>query len=73
MPTTTIHEFRRQILAELDAVPEEFHTLILQMIRTYRESVALKPAADSFAQGWREARSGQVRPIKQLWEGMVAK
>jgi hypothetical protein len=67
---TNSKTLRREVLAELDALPKEYHSLLLQMIRTYRESVTLKPAARSFAQGWREARRGEVRPIRQLWEGI---
>ncbi len=63
---------RHQVLAELDCVPSEFHPLLLQVIRAYRKSVTLKPAGESFAQGWREARNGDVYPIRQLWEGIDA-
>ena len=56
----------RQIIAELENLPEEYHALLLQIIRTYRESVTLKSAADSFEQGWREAQAGEVRPLSEL-------
>jgi hypothetical protein len=32
--------------------------------------MALKPARASFAQGWREARHGEVQPVDRLWEGI---
>lgn len=61
---------RKQVVAEVDALPEEYLPLLLQMIRTYRESVDLKPAAESFARGWREAQTGTTMPIEHLWEGV---
>lgn len=63
-------EKQRLLLAELEGLPEEYFHLLLQMIRTYRESVLLKPAADSFRQGWKEARNGETMPIDRLWEGI---
>lgn len=62
--------YRKQVVAEVDAVPEEYLPLLLQMIRTYRESVFLKPAAESFRKGWQEAQAGETTPLKHLWEGI---
>lgn len=61
---------QRQMLAELEGLPEEYFPLLLQMIRTYRESVLLQPAADSFRRGWEEATRGKVMPLDRLWEGI---
>lgn len=61
---------RQQVFSEVDAVPEEYLPLLLQMIRTYRESVDLKPAARSFRQGWQEAVAGDMIPLEHLWEGV---
>lgn len=69
MPTTKA-TYRKQLLAEMEAVPAEFLPLLLQMIRAYRESVSLKPAAESFERGWQEAQAGEVTPLKHLWEGI---
>jgi hypothetical protein len=30
----------------------------------------LKPAIDSFTQGWQEAQTGNTQPLSQLWEGI---
>lgn len=65
-------ENQRRLLAELEGLPEEYFPLLLQMIRAYRESVLLTPAADSFRRGWREAQTGDVLPVERLWEGIVA-
>ena len=68
--STLPSEKQRQLLAELEGLPEEYFPLLLQMIRTYRESVLLKPAADSFRQGWAEAQVGETTLIEHLWEGI---
>jgi hypothetical protein len=65
-------EKQQELLAELEDFPEEYFPLLLQMIRTYRASVLLKPAADSFRQGWEEAQSGETSPVDRLWEGIDA-
>ena len=61
---------QRQLLAELEGLPEEYFPLLLQMIRAYRESVLLQPAADSFRRGWEEAQGGETSPVERLWEGI---
>lgn len=43
------------------------------MIRLFRESVTLKPADESFLQGWKEALKNEILPIEQLWEGIEAR
>jgi hypothetical protein len=39
-----------KVLAEIDALPEEYLPFLLQMMRAFRESMTL--AAESFRQGW---------------------
>jgi len=65
-------EKQQQLLAELEGVPEEYYPFLLQMIRNYRESVLLQPAADSFRRGWQEAQNGDTLPVARLWEGLDA-
>ncbi|CAD6493718.1 MAG: hypothetical protein LAKADJCE_00567 [Candidatus Argoarchaeum ethanivorans] len=36
--------------------------------RLIRESVVLKPAEDSFRQGWKETMAGETRPVSELWD-----
>ncbi len=62
--------YRKQVLAEVEALPPEFLPFLLQMIRAYRASVLLKPAAASFQRGWQEAQAGQTIPGKSLWSGI---
>jgi hypothetical protein len=61
---------QRQMLAELEGLPEEYFPFLLQMIRTYRDSVLLQPATDSFRRGWEEAQGGKTLPAERLWEGI---
>ena len=63
-------EKQQQMLAELEGLPEEYYPFLLQMIRSYRESVLLQPASDSFRRGWAEARRGDASPVERLWEGL---
>ncbi len=58
-----------QIVREIRETPREYWPNLLQWIRLFRESVTLKPAAESFRQGWREALAGQTFPISELWDG----
>ena len=63
-------KYRTKVVAEVNAVPEEYLPFLLQMVRTYRESVDLKSAAQSFEKGWQEAQAGETIPVKNLWEGI---
>ena len=63
---------RDRVLAEIDALPEEYLPFLLQMMRAFRESVTLKPAVESFRQGWCEAQSGMTSPVEDLWDGIDA-
>ncbi|HZF39287.1 MAG TPA: hypothetical protein VE715_10710 [Blastocatellia bacterium] len=72
MMTTAITIYRDQVLAELDALPDEYLPFVLQLMRAFRESVTLKPAADSFRQGWREAQRGETSPVETLWDDIDA-
>jgi hypothetical protein len=69
MPSTK-SVYRKHVVAEVDAVPEEYLPFLLQLVRSYRQSVDLKPAAESFQKGWQEAKAGETIPLKHLWEGI---
>ncbi|MGR3309381.1 MAG: hypothetical protein ACUZ77_01265 [Candidatus Brocadiales bacterium] len=64
--------YKKQLIREIKDTPEEYLPNLLQIIRVFRVSVALKPAEDSFRQGWKEARAGETRPVSVLWEGIDA-
>jgi len=59
--------YMRQVLQEIHATPREYLPSLLNIIRVYRESVTLKPATDSFRQGWQEILDGDTLPIEDLW------
>ena len=61
-------EKQQEVLADLEGLPDEYYPYLIQMIRNYRESVLLQPAADSFRRGWKEAQSGDTLPVDRLWE-----
>lgn len=67
---TTPPAYRDQVLREVQALPEEYLPYLLQLIKTFRASVTLKPAAASFRQGWHEAQSGDLTPLAELWDGI---
>ena len=70
MTTTTI--YRERVLAEIDALPDEYLPFVLQLVHTLRDSVTLKPAAASLRQGWQEVQQGITYPIAELWEDIDA-
>jgi len=62
--------YEKQLVREIKGTPEEYLPNLLQIVRLFRESVALKPADASFRQGWREALRGETRNASDLWEGI---
>lgn len=62
----------KQLVREVQNTPEEYLPNLLQIVRLFRESVALKPAEASFRQGWKEAREGKTQSVSKLWEGIDA-
>ena len=69
---TKILIYEKQLMGEIRETPQEYLPNLLQIVRIFRESVALKPAEESFSQGWKEMREGKTRPISELWEGIDA-
>jgi len=68
---TSVYE--KELVREIKTTPEEYLPNLLQIVRLFRESVALKPAEASFRQGWKEALGAETRPVSELWEGVDAK
>lgn len=64
--------YEKQLIKEMRGTPEEYLPNLLQIVRLFRESVALKPAEGSFRQGWQEAQTGQTRPVSELWKNIEA-
>ncbi len=59
--------YRDQVLAALDTVPDEYLPFVLQIIQSFNDNILLKPAVDSFRQGWQEATNGETYPLADLW------
>ena len=58
--------YEDQLSREIKGTPEEYLPNLLQIVRLFREAVALKPAEESFRQGWQEALAGETRPASEL-------
>jgi hypothetical protein len=59
-----------RLTQEIERTPAEYLPALLELIRLFRQSVTLKPAADSFRKGWQEAMAGETMPVDELWLGM---
>ncbi len=64
--------YEKQLIREIKETPHEYLPNLLQIVRLFRESVVLRPAEDSFRQGWKEAMAGETRHVSELWEGIDA-
>lgn len=64
--------YKKQLEAEIEATPGEYLPALLAIVRLYRQSVVLRPAADSFRTGWQEAINGQTFPLSELWKDIDA-
>ncbi|MFH1860055.1 MAG: hypothetical protein ABH870_03445 [bacterium] len=65
-------EHKRLFIQELNDMPGEYFSNLLEIVHLFKESVSLKPAKESFKQGWREANKGVTYPVSDLWEGISA-
>jgi hypothetical protein len=66
------HVTYRTVLEEVEKIPLEYLPFLLEIMRAFKESITLKPAAESFRQGWQEALHGETRPVSELWEDIDA-
>jgi len=71
MPTRS-SEYKNQLAIELKSIPEEYLPNLLTIVRSFRESVSMKSAEDSFRQGWKETIRGEIYPLSELWDGIDA-
>lgn len=67
-----VSAYEQQLIREIKGTPREYLPNLLQIVRLFRESVALKPAEASFRQCWKEAMAGETRPVSELWEDIDA-
>jgi len=49
-------------------MPPEYLPALFNIIHTFRESISLNTAEESFKQGFKEALTGETRPIETLWD-----
>lgn len=63
-------DYAAQLIKEIKATPGEYLPSLLNIVRSFRESITLKPAEKSFRQGWEEAVNGETMPVDQLWTGI---
>jgi hypothetical protein len=64
--------YEKQLISEIRGTPQEYHPNLLKIVQSFRESVSLKPAEESFVQGWKEMKKGETMPVSELWEGIDA-
>jgi hypothetical protein len=64
--------YTEKIEQEIHKTPDEYLPMLLEMVRLFRQSVALKPADESFRQGWKEALKGETMPVSELWTNLDA-
>jgi len=53
-------------------VPQEYLPALLNIVHSFRESVSLKSAGDSFKQSWNEVMCGETELLEKLWDGIDA-
>ena len=70
---TQVSMYTQRLVREINEMPEEYLPILLEVVRLFRETVTLKPAENSFRQGWKETLAGETRPVSELWEGIDAK
>ncbi len=64
--------YEKQLIHEIEGMPEEYLLNLLKIVRLFRESVLLKPAEVGFRQGWEEALVGETELLSRLWDGIDA-
>jgi len=62
--------YTEKIEQEIQKTPDEYLPMLFEMVRLFRQSVALKPADESFRQGWQEALKSETMPISELWNNL---
>ena len=62
--------YLQKIELEIQQMPPEYLPALLSIIHTFRESVQLNNATQSFQQGWQEALAGEIQPLATLWDDL---
>ena len=66
---TSVYE--KRLAGEIKRMPGEFLPNLLEIVKLFRESLELKPAKESFRQGWKESLAGETMPVSKLWDGII--
>ncbi len=73
---STAPNITKQLYAEIERTPERYRALLLRLVHSFREGIeADEPwpnAAESFREGWRDAKAGRMHPVDTLWDGIDA-
>jgi len=64
--------YNEQLNAEIQRVPSEHLPALLTIVHSFRESVSLPTAVESFEEGWKDVVAGNTHPIETLWDGIDA-
>lgn len=67
-----VSDYEKQLINEIKNTPVEYLPNLLQIVRLFRKSIDLKPAEESFIQGWKEAMDEELFPLEELWDGVDA-
>lgn len=65
-----IQSYTERLKEEIQHVPEEYLPALLTIVHSFRESVSLPTAAESFEAGWKDMKAGNIHPIETLWDGI---
>ena len=57
-----------QINQEIKQMPPEYLPALFTIIHSFRASICLNTAEDSFKQGFKEALTGETQAIETLWD-----
>ena len=67
---TNPSDYHQALVNEIERTPVEFREKLLQIVRSFRESVTAPSDEDSFRQSWQEAIQGKTYPVDTLWDGI---
>ena len=63
-------QLQSRLKQEIEKIPAEHLPALLTIVHSFRESVALDSAEDSFKKGWQEASDGDYQSLENLWKGL---
>ncbi len=73
MRAANISSHTKQLHKEIDLIPEEYRGLLLRIVHSFREGVALPSAEDSLREGWQDVLQGNTQGVDSLWDEIDTK